>query len=384
MLVEEPRVLRAGAGAGRVAPQRRDRGEHAVRDELRLGLRVLDREVQVGGRGHVEHGCLDRAQRRRQVAGEGRGGADVVRLPGAHLPDQVVGVRTGEELRRVARHGLVEGGAGRHLAAPQLAAPPLLRVQPGEPDQGGGLDAAGGLGGVVAAGKGGVGRDRRDPAVEADDAVAVGLRGAGGGDDAVHEVGVADRPLQRLLRAHGEADHRAQVAHVQAVHQQAARGLHVVADRDRGEAGAVERLGRVAGRGGAAVAEHLGRDQEQPARVERAAGADQPVVAVQVGHVVRGQQHGVVAGRVQGAEGRVHDPGIGQRHAGLGGEGGQRELLAQGVGRLGGGGGGGQQGGDGHGGEAGGHGGAGCGGMDGRVPGLGGGRQRDFGCGQEG
>ena len=39
-----------------------------------------------------------------------------------------------------------------------------------------------------------------------DDAVAVGLRCAGGGDDAVHEIGIRDGPLEGLLRAHGEAD----------------------------------------------------------------------------------------------------------------------------------------------------------------------------------
>ena len=41
--------------------------------------------------------------------------------------------------------------------------------------------------------------------------MAVGLGGAGGGDDAIHEIGVADGPLEGLLRAHGEADDRLQV-----------------------------------------------------------------------------------------------------------------------------------------------------------------------------
>lgn len=54
--------------------------------------------------------------------------------------------------------------------------------------------------------EGGVGGEGGDLAFEADVAVGVGFGGAGGGDDAVGEVGVADGPLEGLLGAHREAD----------------------------------------------------------------------------------------------------------------------------------------------------------------------------------
>jgi hypothetical protein len=45
VFVEEFAVVRAGAGPGRVPPERRDGQQRAVRDELRLVARVGDREI---------------------------------------------------------------------------------------------------------------------------------------------------------------------------------------------------------------------------------------------------------------------------------------------------------------------------------------------------
>src|SRR3954454_2776569 len=54
VLVEEGFVSGACAGAGGVAPERRDGEKGAVGDVLRLVLRVGYREIEVGGGGHIE------------------------------------------------------------------------------------------------------------------------------------------------------------------------------------------------------------------------------------------------------------------------------------------------------------------------------------------
>ena len=83
---------------------------------------------------------------------------------------------------------------------------------------------------------------------------------------------------------------------LQLLREQAVDGLHVVANRRDREARAVERLGRVAGRRRAPVAEELGQDEEVARRVERAIlRADQPVVAIEVRHVMGREKDGVVA-----------------------------------------------------------------------------------------
>ena len=58
--------------------------------------------------------------------------------------------------------------------------------------------------------EGSVGGQRGDLALQANDAPAVGLGRARGGNDAVYVFGIGDGALD-LLRAHGEADHRFQV-----------------------------------------------------------------------------------------------------------------------------------------------------------------------------
>ena len=84
-----------------------------------------------------------------------------------------------------------------------------------------------------------------------------------------------------------------------------------------GKRGPWKRLGGVAGAGGPAVAEQLGHDQEVLPGVERPAVADQPVVAVALRHVVRGQQDGVVLRGVERAVGAVDDHRPGEGDAAL-------------------------------------------------------------------
>ena len=105
--------------------------------------------------------------------------------------------------------------------------------------------------------------------------------------------------------------------------------LHVVADGHDREARAVKRLGRVARRRRAAVAKQLGRDQKQLGRIEAFAGADEPLVAVVPGHVVRGQQHGIVALGIEVAVGAVAHPRLGQHGAALRFEIGERKKVVR-------------------------------------------------------
>ena len=250
-----------------------------------------------------------------------------MRAPGAHLQDQVVGVGTFEELGLVLVHRLLQRRTLRNVGAPQFAAPPFLGIQPTEPDERGGLYAGHRLRGVVAAVERRVQHERGDLPVQPDDAVAIGARGARRRHDAVHEVRIADRPLECLLRAHGETDHRAQMAHVQLLGEHTVHGVHVVAYGGDGEMRAVERRRRVAGRGGAAVAEQLAGHQEQLVGIERTAWADQPLVAGHVRHVVGRQKHRVVAGGVQRAVSAVGDVRVRQHGAAFGGEVVQGELV---------------------------------------------------------
>ena len=66
-----------------------------------------------------------------------------------------------------------------------------------------------------------------------------------------------------------------------------------------------------------AVAEQFGSDEEQFGGIERELFADQPLVAVVVGHVVRGQEDDVVLRGVELAIGAVDDFGLRKGDAGL-------------------------------------------------------------------
>ena len=84
-----------------------------------------------------------------------------------------------------------------------------------------------------------------------------------------------------------------------------------------GKRGPWIRLRRIARRRRVSVAEQLRRDEKERRGVERASWADQPLVAVVRRHVVRRQQHGVVARRVQVAIRPVDDDRLGQHDAAL-------------------------------------------------------------------
>jgi hypothetical protein len=94
--------------------------------------------------------------------------------------------------------------------------------------------------------KRGIGRERRDLSFQAHDAVRVRFGSSRGGDDPVGKVGIAHRPLKRLLRAHRKSDHGPQVRDFQLVDQQPVNGVHVVPNRGDRKARTVKRLRRVA------------------------------------------------------------------------------------------------------------------------------------------
>ena len=80
-----------------------------------------------------------------------------------------------------------------------------------------------------------------------------------------------------------------------------------------------------------AVAEQFGGDAQKLRGIERAIRAYEPFIAVEVRHVMRRQEHGVVARGVQMTVGSIDDTHLRHRHAALGVEIGDRELMAFGL-----------------------------------------------------
>src|SRR6201999_3306949 len=97
-------------------------------------------------------------------------------------------------------------------------------------------------------------------------------------DDAVHVAGIRNTPLKGLLRAHGEADDRLQMAHPKLLGQQLMHRLHVVADSSDGKARTVEGFRRVAGRRGASITKQLRRNEELTRGIKGFSRSNQPFV----------------------------------------------------------------------------------------------------------
>src|SRR6202041_1552279 len=248
-----------------------------------------------------------------------RGGgsiAHVVRLPGAHLQDQVVGVRTGYEVVPHLIDALFKRRTTLGALTPEFLSPPLLRIEPACPDNGEGLKAFGRRNGVVAVREGSVSGESGNLAFETDYAVSIRLGGATGGNDAIHIAGVANGPLECLLRAHGEADDRLQVLDVEFFGEHLMDSIDVVANGKDRKARAVEGLRCIRRRRTAAVAKELGSDEKEPAGIQCAGrilgGLHEPFVAAKVGHVMRGQKDGVVAGCVQLTVGAIDEMNLRQ------------------------------------------------------------------------
>src|SRR4051812_6101142 len=115
--------------------------------------------------------------------------------------------------------------------------------------------------------------------------------------------------------------------------------LDVVTDRHHRKTRTVKWLRRVARRRRLTVPEQFRRNQEQLRRIERTRltrlrrrtlAGDQPVVAVMVRHIVRRQQDGIIASRVQRSVRAIDDARLRQHRAGLGAEVVDDELVMRG------------------------------------------------------
>ena len=117
-------------------------------------------------------------------------------------------------------------------------------------------------------------------AFETHDAKGILLRVAANRDRRLHHVGVAHRPLKRLLRAHREADHRPQMFDAELFGEKPVRGVHVVPDRDLWKVGSRERRRRVAGRRREPIGKHVRGHDEVFGRVESFSRPTEKLVAV--------------------------------------------------------------------------------------------------------
>ena len=161
-----------------------------------------------------------------------------------------------------------------------------------------GLHGLLGLFGVVAAFVSGIAGDGFHGHA-APEAIAAGdLYGkAGEGHERVHEVGIGFAPDERVHAAHGRAGDEAEVVHLEAVgEEEMLRGDHVVVVVMR-EMGAEA----VAGFGGFAVADAVGKDDEVFGGVEKLAGIEEFV-----GVEGREELMAGAAGTVEDEDGVVH------------------------------------------------------------------------------
>ena len=146
-------------------------------------------------------------------------------------------------------------------------------------------------------------REQKDP-------VVIGGLGrsrdrAGGG----HHVRELRRPLEGLAGAHRPAGDEAQPVDAELLPHQDMLQADIVEIGDVREGAPIGRGGSVARRGGDAVAEQVGQDDEVFARIEGAMLADHEGLGVCVGAGVPAwHQHGIVARGVQLAERAIAEP----------------------------------------------------------------------------
>ena len=172
-----------------------------------------------------------------------------------------------------------------------------------------------------------------DPhAVEEDEVVGRALGRAAKRQDGVHRLGVLGGPLVGLERPHGPAHDQGEALDPQDLDQEPALTGHVVVQGDERKARPVERLRRVAGRRGEAVAEEVGEDDEVALRVEHPRGRHVALVARVAAGVVARDEDRVIARRVQRPEGLVGQLGVRQHRARLQGDVAQIEDLVVGHG----------------------------------------------------
>src|SRR4029079_511259 len=128
MFVEKGQIGGVAGGTRGVAPERWYGRERHAADERLLVACVGDRKIQVRFRRHVQAARLDRTKRALDIAAEPWSRADIVPLPGSRLQDVVVGVGRKALAERLPH--VLERRPRRRARFPQLAPPPLLRIEP--------------------------------------------------------------------------------------------------------------------------------------------------------------------------------------------------------------------------------------------------------------
>jgi len=288
------------AGAGHAVPERGGvEPQFAAGDVLGLEGVVLDREVLVLRAADHDRPGADRPQGGHQVPAVQS--ADVGVLPGPQLGQQVVGVPVVDVVAFPVDEQLLRRAESQRPIVP--VAEELRRVRPAGVDPGERLEP-----GHRGSGPGGEVRvDQQrglDPLEEHPVVHRCPRRGAHR-HDRLDQVGIHGRPVVGLAAGHRPAGHQGDPRHPEVLEEQPVPGAHIVGQRHPGEPGAALRRGGVARRGGQPVAEHVDRHHEMPGRVDRAARAEEALVAP-VGAGEEGGQHDDVVGRrVQLAVGAV-------------------------------------------------------------------------------
>ena len=92
-----------------------------------------------------------------------------------HLQNQIVCIRTRDEMGSEVCQHLRKRSAGRIGGLPQFTTPPLLREEPPGPDGGEGFHAFLGLLGIVTVFEGRIGSECGNLSFQSDDAMRIGL-----------------------------------------------------------------------------------------------------------------------------------------------------------------------------------------------------------------
>src|SRR5262249_50453912 len=155
------------SSARQVATQRGNGHDLYLSDELTLVLDVTDWEVQVRLTGHVEHRNANRPEGAFDIAALTGRSADVVPLPRARLCDEIVSIPRLPEAGLLREKVLQRGRVWLEHLAPE----PFLRAGPRRPVKRPGRQALQRRRRVVSSLKGGIGRERADRTLQADDAM---------------------------------------------------------------------------------------------------------------------------------------------------------------------------------------------------------------------
>ena len=163
-------------------------------------LIVVNAEVGIGFAGHQQGVCADGLQRSGQIAIELRIGADVTGLPGAQLPEQIVGILAAEVAFPVADQKVVQARITKR--APEFFPVKGFGQRPACINAPHGLQAFDWCFLKPAIAKRRIGSQRRFDAAQKHLVVSPGTGRAAAHRNAGHRIAIQCPPVIRLLRAH--------------------------------------------------------------------------------------------------------------------------------------------------------------------------------------